>query len=589
MRLIINLVLRVALLLSIISLSATAEIKLSDTNRMLPLAPLFHSAHNKQISELTEFMLANKPELMRISDRWQVLSIKNNSPQDKQWILTRTLSHQDPPPLLLEQEGSVTAFSFMHPSQTHWPFNALQYQLKLKPGESVSLYTPNARLAPTQLWESQWWQSYQARQSNIIAFSWGALLSLLAIQVCLLVCVKSLPKSLIMIQVISAIILLHETGLGIQLASMTHLNLIWPLLIALGQLYFFYILVPLFDEGLHKKYILLFQIIAGITLLLGLGYINTPTYTLGSAFLISLIVGATYQAGILFYGIQLRYQGSYFSILGIYICYTLLAISVFSHNKVSEIVYLFIPTSALVLLGIIFSLTLLMRRISYSIELETQESKQRQKQAKHSDELLLAQETELKRKLDELEVDHKLLQQKNAIDFLTGIKNRQFFDEKYYKELAISARENKPVGLILIDLDFFKKVNDKYGHQIGDEVLKEIAKRLYFALKRPADSVCRYGGEEFAVILPNTPIQGAFFIAQAIDEAVKSKPILTSIGPLNVTLSQGVAAQIHKLEDPDGKLLSDADKALYRAKSNGRDRIEKAQTKPFLVDAEQGA
>ena len=591
MRLIVQIIQYVILMACITPSPLLAEIKLSDANRMLPLAPLYHNANNQEVSDITRFMLANAPETMQLNDQWQVLTIKNTSMQNKQWVLTRSSTHQAPPVLLISRLNlPVITFDFIPLNQAEWPFNAQQYRFALEPGESVSLFTPDASQAPSQLWESQWWQTYQAKQSNLIAFSWGAILSLLAIQACLLICIKTLPKSLMMIQAVSAVILLHETGIGSELTSINHLNLVWPLLIALGQLFFFYVLLPLYDESLPKKYILLFQVIASISILLGLGFITSPNYQLGSAFLISLIVGAVYQAGILFYGIQLRYQGSYFSILGIYICYTLLAVAVFSHSKVTEIAYLFIPASALILLGIIFSLTLIMRRINYSMELETKETKQRQKQAKHADELLLAQETELKKKLDELEVNHKLLQQKNAIDFLTGIHNRQFFDEKYRKELAISARENKPLGLILVDLDFFKKINDKYGHQIGDEVLKEIAKRLYFALKRPADSVSRYGGEEFAVILPNTPIQGAFFIAQAIEEAIKAKPILTSIGPIKVTLSQGIAAKVHSLEEPESKLLGDADKALYRAKSNGRDRIEKAQTKPVLVgtNKEQG-
>lgn len=168
---------------------------------------------------------------------------------------------------------------------------------------------------------------------------------------------------------------------------------------------------------------------------------------------------------------------------------------------------------------------------------------------------------------------HHSLELKSTTDALTGMKNRGYFDEHYDIELKRGKRERQPFSLLLIDLDHFKQVNDNFGHACGDQVLSEISQICIKSLNRPSDRICRYGGEEFAVLLPNTPLEGALHVASQLQQAIKSHCILWKEHKLRVTASMGVATLL-----PDDSqlpsLLERADKALYKAKTGGRDRLE---------------
>lgn len=167
------------------------------------------------------------------------------------------------------------------------------------------------------------------------------------------------------------------------------------------------------------------------------------------------------------------------------------------------------------------------------------------------------------------------LQYQANIDSLTQISNRRRFDEYIAQEWAICAREQQYLSLILCDVDYFKFYNDAYGHQAGDECLFQVAQGMNLAIKRPADVVFRYGGEEFAVILPFTEGEGAIKVAQSIREEVKKLKIIHDLSQAShyVTLSLGVASLIPNAQFSVESLISAADRALYEAKSLGRDRI----------------
>jgi diguanylate cyclase (GGDEF)-like protein len=161
------------------------------------------------------------------------------------------------------------------------------------------------------------------------------------------------------------------------------------------------------------------------------------------------------------------------------------------------------------------------------------------------------------------------------VDSLTQIGNRRCFDERLQWEWQRSLHQNQPLSLILFDVDYFKPYNDSFGHQVGDECLRKIAAMAKHAVNRPDDVVCRYGGEEFAVILPNTNIQGAMLIAERTRQAVHHLKIphpRSEVSPI-VTISQGVATTIPQSESQAEVLLAQADRALYTAKQQGRDRI----------------
>ncbi len=159
-------------------------------------------------------------------------------------------------------------------------------------------------------------------------------------------------------------------------------------------------------------------------------------------------------------------------------------------------------------------------------------------------------------------------------DGLTGLLNRRTFNALLERRLREAQRYERPLSLLLLDIDHFKKVNDTHGHPAGDAVLRGVA-GVAQKQARETDLVARYGGEELALILPETDVRGALAIAERIRKAVEATPHATDQGTLKVTLSVGLAMWPGAGELPE-QLLQDADRALYRAKQNGRNRVEAA-------------
>lgn len=175
----------------------------------------------------------------------------------------------------------------------------------------------------------------------------------------------------------------------------------------------------------------------------------------------------------------------------------------------------------------------------------------------------------------QLAMANRKLQRLAACDYLTQVANRRRFDEYLEQQWHRQAREQKPISLLLCDIDFFKVYNDTYGHLKGDECLQQVAAAISRSVKRPTDLVARYGGEEFAVILPNTNSQEALNIAQSIRQAVKALkiPHIGSTVSDFVSLSIGIATQVPTPHSSAFHLIATADEALYRAKASGRDCI----------------
>ncbi|MBI1907438.1 MAG: diguanylate cyclase [Rhodocyclales bacterium] len=183
----------------------------------------------------------------------------------------------------------------------------------------------------------------------------------------------------------------------------------------------------------------------------------------------------------------------------------------------------------------------------------------------------------LTRKLDEA---NRELTRLSAADGLTGIANRRCFDDTLRREWRRAVRANTPMALLVADVDHFKQFNDGYGHQLGDDCLKNVARVLESCLRRPTDLVARYGGEEFAVIMPETDAAGAALVAESLREAVAAAQMahaFSAVAPI-VTVSVGAAATLPSRSDDDGPrmLLQQADQALYRAKREGRNRVSLA-------------
>lgn len=161
-------------------------------------------------------------------------------------------------------------------------------------------------------------------------------------------------------------------------------------------------------------------------------------------------------------------------------------------------------------------------------------------------------------------------------DGLTGIANRRQFDEQLLAEIGRSKRTGLPLALILLDIDFFKRYNDHYGHLMGDACLRQVAIALRVALARPGDLVARYGGEEFACILPDTPLDGALRIGSMLEAAVRALAIehRDSDAAAVVSLSGGIVAGVPPPDCTPATLLAQADRLRYQAKQDGRDRVK---------------
>lgn len=167
------------------------------------------------------------------------------------------------------------------------------------------------------------------------------------------------------------------------------------------------------------------------------------------------------------------------------------------------------------------------------------------------------------------------LQQISYQDALTGIANRRRFDEYLALELQRAQRDGIPLSLILLDVDFFKAFNDNYGHAAGDQVLRQIARAMSTNLYRPADLVARFGGEEFAVVLPGTGITEAAEIAERLRMAVAALGIRHAHSQIasHVTASMGVAGAGARSATILEELIARTDQALYQAKNTGRNRV----------------
>jgi two-component system, cell cycle response regulator len=158
-------------------------------------------------------------------------------------------------------------------------------------------------------------------------------------------------------------------------------------------------------------------------------------------------------------------------------------------------------------------------------------------------------------------------------DFLTGLLNRSETLASLDREFSRSGREGKPAALIMADIDHFKRINDSLGHAAGDEVLKEVARRLKSDL-RPYDLVGRYGGEEFLLILPGCDLTTGARRADEVRRLVAKDPIPTPLGTASVTVSMGVSATSPDRDHTVSDFLHEADVSMYAAKKNGRNRVE---------------
>jgi diguanylate cyclase (GGDEF)-like protein len=191
-------------------------------------------------------------------------------------------------------------------------------------------------------------------------------------------------------------------------------------------------------------------------------------------------------------------------------------------------------------------------------------------------------EAKILKRTSELEEANKRLAELSMTDGLTGIANRRKFDAAIVEEWSRAVRTGSTLSLIMLDIDHFKKYNDHYGHQQGDDCLRRVADVLRAGARRQGDLVTRYGGEEFCMILPDTSLEGAFEIAERLRrevEELKMPHVQSDFGM--ITISLGVAASTPGKDQGPAELLRLADESLYRAKSEGRNCVR--GTSPWII------
>lgn len=183
-----------------------------------------------------------------------------------------------------------------------------------------------------------------------------------------------------------------------------------------------------------------------------------------------------------------------------------------------------------------------------------------------------SREREWKEQASRLESRNRRLEEIAGMDSLTGVANRRRFESMLDREWLRNLRSMTPISILMADIDFFKRVNDTKGHLFGDRCLRDVSQALATAVRRAGDLVGRFGGEEFAILLPSVPLEGAVRVGECVRKAVESLALDIEGTPL--TISVGVATMVPSASASPFDLLDHADKALYKAKENGRNRVE---------------
>lgn len=225
--------------------------------------------------------------------------------------------------------------------------------------------------------------------------------------------------------------------------------------------------------------------------------------------------------------------------------------------------------------GVAIEAILLSFALAYRINLERHQRLLAQNRALEVQrEANLTLETRVRERTGELQLANERLEAISLTDGLTQVANRRQLDQRLQAEWSRSLRQRQPLSFLLLDIDHFKAVNDKYGHLVGDDCLVALAAICSGEIQRSCDLLARYGGEEFGVLLPSTPESGARQVAERLREAVERAPIHSSAqeSSVNLTISVGYASMTPEQDEQPSELIRRADEALYAAKKAGRNR-----------------
>lgn len=298
-----------------------------------------------------------------------------------------------------------------------------------------------------------------------------------------------------------------------------------------------------------------------------------------------LVVAVVACCYLLFTGIYLWRQGlTYARIYTLALASLLFAISLNALGYLGWYDSIFIQRYAIMLASAI-EILLLSLVLAIRFNEDRQQRLRAEQQLTSTLESMVQKRTaEVELALEQLRLVNLELEQKSKQDRLTGLYNRGYLDEELPREIRRARRSGLELTLMMLDIDHFKQLNDQHGHLLGDQVLIRLAQELQTLTQRGGDRVFRFGGEEFAIIMPGTDEQGARDFALRLAAQVRTMQVKTSVGVLQITVSIGIAVYYAAtIEVTPEAFLEAADSALYRAKNAGRDQIRLARIEAPLT------
>ncbi len=317
-------------------------------------------------------------------------------------------------------------------------------------------------------------------------------------------------------------------------------------------------------DTLLRSLLLLGLMFVPLSLLLGMGPAVSIAAGLGLSAALTLFgcAWASWRAGVTVAPLYLLAWGAF--LLGC-IAYALLAFGVLPANFLTEYA---------IQIGSAMEVLLLSFVLAYRIKLLKEENERVQREATETLETRVIDRTEeLNRALEQLSAANEQLALLSEEDKLTGAKNRHYFDARFDEAWRNAERGGNAISLLLIDIDHFKLINDRHGHLIGDQVLREVAAAVRAVLVRSTDVLVRFGGEEFIVMLPHAELEGALEVAQRVKAQIEQVSMHSTGEQLTVRVSIGIASTRPAPGEEPVQLIEQADAALYRAKQTGRNRI----------------
>jgi len=249
---------------------------------------------------------------------------------------------------------------------------------------------------------------------------------------------------------------------------------------------------------------------------------------------------------------------------------------IFQHNPITQYTWVFFMFMHCIIQS---------KRLSLSLKESAKKSESLALEVEKKTEIFEEKNRQLLMVEDELRKTNNELKMLSITDGLTGTYNRLYFDHQFQVEWQRSRREKEPFSLILLDIDHFKIINDKYGHLAGDQCLRKMSEWIMDLFKRSNDLVCRYGGEEFAILLPNTPPEQALVAAETLRKLVKNTIVRYLDMEISMTISIGVSGMIPDAHHHPIEMLSATDKALYKVKNTGRNNVSLAAISMNLTEA----